>query len=368
MNKNEKDIKKLIKISKENSDKNIITFQKNIELQSKVWEKWKNLNDFEKQMSEELAYKLYGMSNENISNLFLNYHNNKTFINNSLVIDKAGNIQTLSDDIEEKLKQASINSGIPIIYKQDSLIKQLELWKNWLILNDQFKNLSNQISLKISNLSNREHHSALMLFWKKEIGKEKLDNLVGESTNETTLYSKYKICKLTDNIEYSMSGSININYTIFNLDKAKILIQQNLIRETGNFFTYLKKSYKNIDKILWEDIINDENIMESSNIFNSLINMEDKLKKINLEVYCYFEENLKIFKFENYIAITSVDEFEIDNFILNNKDKLEIINENDYNLVFKSLSVPKNNFKQIEKYFLEDNNTIYKESFTFIAK
>ena len=297
------------------------------------------------------------INNEAISSKdFVNFINESRLTNDIIKANIDKNIieQILSELVSEKLIEMEIKE-LNVSMSEEALANKIR--SNSILLDDnkKFSRVKYEKFLLENNLSASTFENSL----KKQELKENLFNYISGG-----IKSPYF---LKNKIYINENKKIEIEFLDLDLvhDKTatKLEIEDFIKNNQENLkidfidVTYAKITPKNLIEI---DEFNDEFFKKIDEIENNIFNGSN-IKEIN-EIY-----NLKLNEINNFVLNDDSDEILEEIYSRRNQDKIQLVDKNDYYLIFEISNVNKKIPSKADPKFLEKvkNNVILKKKFEF---
>ena len=297
------------------------------------------------------------INNEAISSKdFVNFINESRLTNDIIKANIDKNIieQILSELVSEKLIEMEIKE-LNVSMSEEALANKIR--SNSILLDDnkKFSRVKYEKFLLENNLSASTFENSL----KKQELKENLFNYISGG-----IKSPYF---LKNKIYINENKKIEIEFLDLDLvhDKTatKLEIEDFIKNNQENLkidfidVTYAKITPKNLIEI---DEFNDEFFKKIDEIENNILNGSN-IREIN-EVY-----NLKLNEINNFILNDDSDEILEEIYSKRNQDKIQLVDKNDYYLIFEISNINKKIPNKADPKFLEKvkNNVILKKKFEF---
>ena len=297
------------------------------------------------------------INNEAISSKdFVNFINESRLTNDIIKANIDKNIieQILSELVSEKLIEMEIKE-LNVSMSEEALANKIR--SNSILLDDnkKFSRVKYEKFLLENNLSASTFENSL----KKQELKENLFNYISGG-----IKSPYF---LKNKIYINENKKIEIEFLDLDLvhDKTatKLEIEDFIKNNQENLkidfidVTYAKITPKNLIEI---DEFNDEFFKKIDEIENNILNGSN-IREIN-EIY-----NLKLNEVNNFVLNDDSDEILEEIYSKRNQDKIQLIDKNDYYLIFEISNINKKIPNKNDPKFLENvkNNVILKKKFEF---
>ncbi len=297
------------------------------------------------------------INNEAISSKdFLNFINESRLTNDIIKANIDKNIieQILSELVSEKLIEMEIKE-LNVSMSEEALANKIR--SNSILLDDnkKFSRVKYEKFLLENNLSASTFENSLM---KQEL-KENLFNYISGG-----IKSPYF---LKNKIYINENKKIEIEFLDLDLvhDKTATKLEvedfiknnQEILKIDFIDLTYAKITPKNLIEI---DEFNDEFFKKIDEIENNILNGSN-IREIN-EIY-----NLKLNEIDNFVLNDDSDEILQEIYSKRNQDKIQLIDKNDYYLIFEISNINKKIPNKNDPKFLENvkNNVILKKKFEF---
>ncbi len=297
------------------------------------------------------------INNEAISSKdFVNFINESRLTNDIIKANIDKNIieNILSELVSEKLIEMEIKE-LNVSMSEEALANKIR--SNSILLDDnkKFSRVKYEKFLLENNLSASTFENSL----KKQELKENLFNYISGG-----IKSPYF---LKNKIYINENKNIEIEFLDLDLvhDKTATKLEvedfiknnQEILKIDFIDVTYAKITPKNLIEI---DEFNDEFFKKIDEIENNILNGSN-IKEIN-ESY-----NLKLNEINNFVLTDDSDEILEEIYSKRNQDKIQLVDKNDYYLIFEILNINKKIPSKTDPKFLEKvkNNVILKKKFEF---
>ncbi len=297
------------------------------------------------------------INNEAISSKdFINFINESRLTNDIIKANIDKNIieQILSELVSEKLIEMEIKK-LNVSISEEALANKIR--SNSILLDDnkKFSRVKYEKFLLENNLSASTFENSL----KKQELKENLFNYISGGI-KSPYFLKNKIY-INENkkieIEFLDLDSVH-DKTATKLEiEDFIKNNQEILKIDFIDLTYAKITPKNLIEI---DEFNDEFFKKIDEIENNILNGSN-IREIN-EIY-----NLKLNEINNFVLNDDSDEILQEIYSKRNQDKIQLLDKNDYYLIFEISNINKKIPNQNDPKFLENvkNNVILKKKFEF---
>ncbi len=297
------------------------------------------------------------INNEAISSKdFVNFINESRLTNDIIKANIDNNIieQILSELVSEKLIEMEIKE-LNVSMSEEALANKIR--SNSILLDDnkKFSRVKYEKFLLENNLSASAFENSLK---KQELKKNLFNYISGGIKSPYFLKNKIYI---------NENKKIEIEFLDLDLvhDKTATKLEvENFIKNNQEILkidfidvTYAKITPKNLIEI---DEFNDEFFKKIDEIENNILNGSN-IREIN-EIY-----NLKLNEINNFVLNDDSDEILEEIYSKRNEDKIQLIDKNDYYLIFEISNVNKKIPNNTDPKFLENvkNNVILKKKFEF---
>ncbi len=297
------------------------------------------------------------INNEAISSKdFVNFINESRLTNDIIKANIDKNIieNILSELVSEKLIEMEIKE-LNVSMSEEALANKIR--SNSILLDDDksFSRVKYEKFLLENNLSASTFENSL----KKQELKENLFNYISGG-----IKSPYF---LKNKIYINENKKIEIEFldldTVHDKTATKLEIEdfiknnQEILKIDFIDVIYAKITPKNLIEI---DEFNDEFFKKIDDIENNILNGSN-IKQIN-EIY-----NLKLNEINNFVLDDNSDEILEEIYLKRNEDKIQLIDKNDYYLIFEISNINKKIPNKTDPQFLENvkNNVILKKKFEF---
>ncbi len=297
------------------------------------------------------------INNEAISSKdFINFINESRLTNDIIKANIDKNIieQILSELVSEKLIEMEIKE-LNVLMSEEALAKKIR--SNSILLDDnkKFSRVKYEKFLLENNLSASTFENSL----KKQELKENLFNYISGG-----IKSPYF---LKNKIYINENKKIEIEFLDLDLvhDKTATKLEvedfiknnQEILKIDFIDVAYAKITPQNLIEI---DEFNDEFFKKIDEIENNILNGSN-IREIN-KIY-----NLKLNEINNFVLNDDSDEILEEIYSKRNQDKVQLIDKNDYYLIFEILNINKKIPNKTDPKFLEKvkNNVILKKKFEF---
>ncbi len=297
------------------------------------------------------------INNEAISSKdFVNFINESRLTNDIIKANIDKNIieQILSELVSEKLIEMEIKE-LNVSMSEEELANKIR--SNSILLDDnkRFSRVKYEKFLLENNLSASTFENSL----KKQELKKKLFNYISGG-----IKSPYF---LKNKIYINENKKIEIEFLDLDLVHDKTATQlevedfiqnnQEILKIDFIDVSYAKITPKNLIEL---DEFNDEFFKKIDEIENNILNGSN-IKEIN-EIY-----NLKLNELNNFVLNDSSDEILEEIYSKRNQDKIQLVDKNDYYLIFEITNINKKIPNNTDPKFLEKvkNNVILKKKFEF---
>ena len=297
------------------------------------------------------------INNEAISSKdFVNFINESRLTNDIIKANIDKNIieQILSELVSEKLIEMEIKE-LNVSMSEEALANKIR--SNSILLDDnkKFSRVKYEKFLLENNLSASTFENSL----KKQELKENLFNYISGG-----IKSPYF---LKNKIFINENKKIEIEFLDLNLvhDKTATKLEvedfiknnQEILKIDFIDVTYAKITPKNLIEI---DEFNDEFFKKIDEIENNILNGSN-IREIN-EIY-----NFKLNQINNFVLNDDSDEILEEIYSKRNQDKIQLVDKNDYYLIFEISNINKKIPNKNDPKFLENvkNNVILKKKFEF---
>ena len=297
------------------------------------------------------------INNEAISSKdFVNFINESRLTNDIIKANLDNNIieQILSELISEKLIEMEIKE-LNVSLSEEALANKIR--SNSILLDDnkKFSRVKYEKFLLENNLTASSFENSLK---NQELKKNLFKYISGGIKSPYFLKNKIFINenKKVD-VEFLDLDLIH-DKTVTNLEIENFIKNnQDILKMDYIDLSYAKITPQNLMEI---EEFNDEFFKKIDEIENSILNGSN-LKEIN-EVY-----NLKINKINNFIINDNSDEVLQEIYSKRNEDKIQLIDKNDYYLIFEILNISKKMPNANDTEFLESikKNVVLKKKFEF---
>ena len=283
-------------------------------------------------------------------------------INNSGIPEKTVR-ENLNNNIIEELLATLISKTLldmeiqdfKIIYSENSLLKRIKKNKNFLDENKNFNRIKYEKFLLENNLTASSFENSLK---KQELKKNLFKYVSGGIKSPYFLKNKIFINENKKiDIEFLDLDLVHDkNVTNSEIDDF-IKNNQDILKVDFIDFSYAKITPQSLIEI---DEFNDEFFKKIDEIENSILN-GSSIKEIN-EVY-----NLKPNEIKNFILNDNSDETLQEIYSKRNEDKIQLIDKNDYYLIFEISNLNKKIPNFNDPYFLESlkKSIVLKKKFEF---
>ncbi len=287
---------------------------------------------------------------------FINFINESRLTNDIIKANIDKNIieQILSELVSEKLIEMEIKK-LNVSISEEALANKIR--SNSILLDDnkKFSRVKYEKFLLENNLSASTFENSL----KKQELKENLFNYISGGI-KSPYFLKNKIY-INENkkieIEFLDLDSVH-DKTATKLEiEDFIKNNQEILKIDFIDLTYAKITPKNLIEI---DEFNDEFFKKIDEIENNILNGSN-IREIN-EIY-----NLKLNEINNFVLNDDSDEILQEIYSKRNQDKIQLLDKNDYYLIFEISNINKKIPNQNDPKFLENvkNNVILKKKFEF---
>ncbi len=297
------------------------------------------------------------INNEAISSKdFINFINESRLTNDIIKANIDKNIieNILSELVSEKLIEMEIKE-LNVSMSEEALANKIRSNSTLLDDNKKFSRVKYEKFLLENNLSASTFENSL----KKQELKENLFNYISGGI-KSPYFLKNKIY-INENkkieIEF-LDLDLVYDKTATNLEVEDFIKNnQEILKIDFIDATYAKITPKNLIEI---DEFNDEFFKKIDEIENNILNGSN-IKEIN-EVY-----NLKLNEINNFILNDDSDEILEEIYSKRNQDKIQLVDKNDYYLIFEISNINKKIPNKEDPKFLEKvkNNVILKKKFEF---
>ncbi len=297
------------------------------------------------------------INNEAISSKdFVNFINDSRLTNDIIKANIDKNIieQILSELVSEKLIEMEIKE-LNVSMSEKALANKIR--SNSILLDDnkKFSRVKYEKFLLENNLSASTFENSLK---KQELKKNLFNYISGGIKSPYFLKNKIYINENKKiEIEFLDLDLVH-DKTASNLEVEDFIKNnQEILKIDFIDVTYAKITPKNLIEI---DDFNDEFFKKIDEIENNILNGSN-IREIN-EIY-----NLKVNEINNFVLNDDSDEVLKEIYLKRNQDKIQLVDKNDYYLIFEISNIIKKIPNKTDPKFLENvrNNVILKKKFEF---
>ena len=204
-------------------------------------------------------------------------------------------IQIADKLYKDQVHRWRMNTGIELIHKEPDLEEQKRIWKNWQLMSDDQKKISDEKCMELTGMNNEQFNTFIMNNYWKNTQQPKLKR------HFDILYENIMKNYLEQKKEYESNGKYNlfeINFPIVRQNKHYFLeCCKHLLLEDYHIFPVPKLLLDNIEQFVKDNIkitINSHNFVEKTYLFKDILKLTE-----NWDKYKEFQENIKLMLMEN---------------------------------------------------------------------